>query len=993
MIGESYMAERYYRQLENLHVGCEKPRAYFVPFECGENAALEREKSALFTSLNGEWDFAFFENVEELELEEEKFPSTVVCPDKIDVPSNWQLYLGRGYDVPNYINQDYPYPVDPPHLPDVIPCGFYRRKVNFSKNCGKKYYIDFEGVAPCFYLWVNGKFIGYSQVSHSTSELDITDSLEDGENLFEILVVKHCDGSYMEDQDFFRLSGIFRDVYILERDETHISDIFIDYNVAESLDFASLDIKAELTGEAEIEWKLVCPCGKTVSEGKAGAEFSIKIENPVLWNAENPQLYTLTVHCGDEWISFPLAVRRIEIKDRCLLLNGQKIKLRGINRHDSHPEKGYAVPVEHMLNDLKLLKRANVNTIRTSHYPNGPRFLEMCDRMGFMLIDEADLESHGMGYNYGDWYWDYWAYLTTAPEWKEACVDRAQRLFERDKNHGCVIMWSLGNESGCGENHRHMAEYIRGRLPKAIIHYENAHLEYQARLDKDFTDISDVESRMYAPLDYLENYLKDPKSKKPFFYCEYVAAWSTGDIPLHWDKFEDYDNYCGGCVWELTDHAVNIGTVENPKYRFGGDFGDYPNDYVYCVDGLVHPDRRPRPGYYDMKITYQPFDAVYENGKITVRNKRYFTDLSDIDIEWALEKDGKAMKCGKLGKAYIAPREKKEYTLFDTAEFDGFTTLILRFTQNTDTEWAEAGYEVGHIQFILNDEKISLPEKKESPLSLEETRTKINVSCGDVKYVYDKITGRIISVNDGAELLSEPMSFSIDRAYHPSNGTQGEWKRARFEKAIQKTYGTEIIENSADRIVILSKISFAAAAMPPALWADVTYTFSVKSLNISVKVNVTERAPALPRFGLQIVMPKNYDRMKYVGYGPVETYCDRFRSQIISEYTTTASENFEHYVVPVECSAHYATKIAEVTDGNGKGFVFADTNKAGFLFNAKHYSDRQLLETQHDDELKELDKTIINLDYRMHADVPSDIEPQRIFNEKEFEFSFDIATK
>lgn len=987
------MPQRYYRQLENLHVGCETPRAYFVPFENEEKSSLPRENSGLFTLLNGEWDFNFFENVEELEIESEDFPSTVICRDKIAVPSCWQLYLDRDYDVPNYINQDYPYPVDPPHLPDIIPCGFYRRSIELNKNDNKKYYINFEGVAPCFYLWVNGKFTGYSQVSHCTSEFDITENLKNGENRFEILVVKHCDGSYMEDQDFFRLSGIFRDVYILERDSAHIRDIFIDYNVAADLKSATLDITAELTGNADVTYKLTDPEGILIVTTD---NSSIHIDNPVLWNAENPQLYTLTVNCGNEWISFPLAVRRIEIKNKCLLLNGQKIKLRGINRHDSHPETGYVVSVEHMMNDLKLMKQGNVNCIRTSHYPNDPRFLEMCDRMGFMLVDEADLESHGMGYNYGDWYWDYWAHLTDDPQYREACLDRARRLFERDKNHGCVIMWSLGNESGCGENHRHMANYIRSRLPKAIIHYENAHLEYQERLGKDFTDISDVESRMYAPLDYLEEYLNDPKMTKPFFYCEYVAAWSTGDIPLHWDKFEKYDQYCGGCVWEWTDHAVNIGTVKKPKYRYGGDFDDYPNDYIYCVDGVVYPDRRPRPGFYDMKITYQPFEAKYEDGKITVKNKRYFTTLSDIDIEWSLEKEGKAVAGGKLGAAEIEPRADKEYKLFDRTDFDGFTTLILRFTQNSDTLWAEKGFEVGHIQFVLNDDTVK-PEKAESnPVALEETRTKINIACGDVKYIYDKITGRIISINKNRELLQEPLSFNINRSYHPSNGNQNEWKRARFDKAYQKTYGTEIIENNSDKVVILSKISFAASAMPPALWADVYYTFDrTGRMNISVKAKVTERAPALPRFGLNFVMPKDFELIKYLGYGPVETYCDRFRSQMISEYSTTVTDNFEHYVKPTECGAHYGTKTAEVTDGKGNGLIFTDTDKKGFLFNAKHFTDKQLLETQHDDELTELDKTVVDVDYKMHSDCPgfAKYEPWRTFDEKEFEFSFDIQAK
>ena len=988
------MPDRFYRQLENLHIGCEKPRAYFIPFSSGSDAGADREKSERFFLLNGEWDFAFFKNVEEIELEKENFTGDIVCPDKIDVPSCWQLYLGRGYDVPNYINQDYPYPVDPPHLPDIIPCGFYRRKYTLHKKDGKRYYINFEGVSSCFYLCVNSVFAGYSQVSHCTSEIEITDLLKDGENLFEVLVVKHCDGSYMEDQDFFRLSGIFRDVYILERDNIHIKDIFINPTVSEDLKLAQIHIKAEVEASAKIRFTLSAPDGETVFDDTAeNGEISIFAADPILWNAEKPEMYSLNVECGDEKIYFPVAIKKIEIKNRCLLLNNQKIKLCGINRHDSNPETGYTVSVDDMMNDLKILKRANVNTIRTSHYPNDPRFLEMCDKMGFMIIDEADLETHGMGYNYGDWYWDYWAYITTAPEWKDACVDRAERLFERDKNHGCIIMWSLGNESGCGDNHRAMAEYIRSRLPGAIIHYENAHLEYQERLGKDFTDISDVESRMYASTEYLKEYLDNPENKKPFFYCEYVAAWSTGDIPLHWEGFEDYDNYCGGCVWEMTDHAVNIGTKEQPKYRYGGDFGDYPNDHVYCVDGLVYPDRRERPGYYDMKITYQPFDISFENGILKIKNKRYFTSLADMYFIWTIEQNGKIIRQGQIDNTQIPAREERAFNLFDDVELSGFMTLNIYSHQLYDTLWAEKGYEIGHKQFILNQSSVNIEPSEEKNIDVEEHRTKINIKCGDTEYVYDKITGRIISVNNGRELLKEPVSFNINRSYHPSCSSQEAWKRARYDTAYQKTYSTTISEISPSRVIIKSIVSFAASAMPPAVKAEVIYTFTSNGIvNITVNAEVTERAPALPRFGLNIVLPKQYDKMKYLGYGPVETYPDRFRSQIISEYETTVSENFEHYVKPVECSAHYRTKIASIKNSDGHGFIFADRSEEGFLFNAKHYTDKQLLETKHDDELTELDETIVSLDYKMQAENTgfADAEPWRVFDEKNFSFSFDI---
>ncbi|MBP3442748.1 MAG: DUF4981 domain-containing protein [Clostridia bacterium] len=987
------MIKRFHRMLENLHVGCEAPRAYFVPFESAEKTALPREDSAFLTLLNGEWDFAFFKNVEELDIEAEDFSSSVVCPDKMTVPFCWQMKLDRGYDVPNYINQDYPYPVDPPHLPDVIPCGFYRRKIDFAKAEGKKYFINFEGVAPCFYLWVNGSFVGYSQVSHNTSELEITDKLVNGENVFEVLVVKWCDGSYLEDQDFFRLSGIFRDVYILERDETYLKDIYIEYSFAD--DFSHVDINADitLTGEASVSWTLTSPCGCKVADGKADGSFTIGVDSPVLWNTENPQLYNLTLNIGNEWINFPLAVRKAEIKNRCFLFNGKLVKIRGINRHDSNPETGYAVDMDHMTRDLYILKQGNVNAIRTSHYPNDPRFLELCDKLGFMVIDEADIETHGMGYNYGDWYWDYWAFLSDTPEWREAYLDRAARLFERDKNHGCVIMWSLGNESGCGENHRQMANYIRSRKKDAIIHYENAHLEYQSRLCKDFSDISDVESRMYAPLDYLESYLENLENQKPFYYCEYVAAWSTGDIPLHWGKFEKYDNYMGGCIWEYCDHAVNIGTKENPKYRYGGDFGDLPNDKIYCVDGLVYPDRRLRPGFHDMKITYQPFDITYNDGTVTVLNKRYFTALDDLGFKWSIEKNGKTVKEGVIEKAEIAARKEAEYKLFDDIQADELTTLKIIFFQNSDTPWAEKGFEVGYKQFILSDSAVSVESKLDDAVKYEENRTAIKVICGETIYTFDKILGKISSINNGKELLSAPIEFNINRSYHLSNGFADQWKRARYEQVKQKTYSSEITEASDDKLVITTKVSFAAAAMPPAIRADVIYTFtSDGKLNISVRSVVTYNAPALPRFGIKLVMPEGFENVTYLGYGPVETYSDRYISQMISEYSTTATDSFEHYIKPQECASHYKTKTASVKDADGNGLSFADTSVEGFCFKAIHYDDAQLHETLHDDELTALAETIVSLDYKMHADCQeyADLEPWRKFEEKEFAFSYDI---
>lgn len=990
------MPGRYYRELENIHINTCPPRAYFIPFPTEAEASLPREYSRYYTSLNGEWDFEFFDNVEELEIEKPDFTESIVCHDKMTVPFCWQLCLNRGYDVPNYINQDYPYPVDPPYLPDIIPCGFYRRKVSINKHPDRTYYINFEGVSSCYYLWINGVFKGYSQVSHSTGEFEISDLLKDGDNLFEVLVVKHCTGSYMEDQDFFRLSGIFRDVYILERPKVHIDDIFADAEVNEELSTAKVNVSMKLSGNAEAEWKFISPSGELINNGTVCGDFSFEVDSPILWNAEQPQLYTLILHCSDEYIALKTGLRRIEIRNKCFLLNGKKIKLRGINRHDSNPETGYTVSVEDMLNDLYILKRANVNTIRTSHYPNDPRFPGMCDELGFMLIDEADLESHGMGYNYGDWYWDYWAYLCDAPEWKFSCLDRAERLFERDKNHPCVIMWSLGNESGCGQNHRHMAQYIRNRDSKALIHYENARIEYQERLGKDFSDISDVESRMYASLDYLSEYLNDESMTKPFFYCEYVAAWSTGDIPLHWDEFEKYDNYCGGCVWEYCDHAVNIGTKEEPAYRFGGDFGDYPNDYVYCVDGLVYPDRRPRPGYYDMKDCYKPFSAEYGNGVLTLKNKKYFSSLDELYFEYSVETDGITVEKAVIDGTTIPPQTEKQFLLPVKYSTEKLTTLNIFAKYKNKMYFCEKDYEAGHVQFILNNAPFSPEKTSPIPLQTEETHTDIRIQSGGISFTFSKLYGKITSVKSDIELLKAPIEFSLFRSCHPSNSAMSQWKRARYDHAYQKTYSVKLERADENKAVITADISFAAAAMPPALRCKTTYTFSSDGqFNISVKAERTDNAPDLPRFGVQLTLGKEFENISYLGYGPMESYSDRYRSQLLSRFNTTVNDNFEHYVKPTESSAHYAVKTAEISDDSGHVLLINDRSEKGFSFCAKHYTDEQLLNTRHDDELKDEGITVINADYKLLADNCGDALrcPERRFDEKEFSFSYDFIFK
>ncbi|MCQ2462554.1 MAG: DUF4981 domain-containing protein, partial [Clostridia bacterium] len=784
----------YHKSLAFLHVGTEPHRAYYIPYE-SEKAALafRRENSAFFRSLNGEWKFLYNKSFEDLPDGFEEADFGICALDTVTVPRCWQTYVERDYDKPLYSNLRYPFPTDPPHVPEENPCGIYFRDVELSDTDGR-FYLNFEGVGSCFYLYVNGCFAGYSQISHSTSEFEITDYIKNGINRFTVAVVKWCDGTYLEDQDFFRLSGIFRDVYILKRTENHVHDVEINTVLNEKLNACEITVNAaeSVSGAYSLYFG-----GKKILSGSFSS-FPLKftLENPRLWNAEQPDLYTLILENDKEFIPFNFGICKPEIKNGVFLLNGKRIVFAGINRHDSDPDTGYYVSEEKMKKELYMLKKANVNAIRTSHYPNSPLFVELCARLGFYLINEADIETHGMGYDTEkDWDWVRWSLLSSSPDWHDAYVDRAAALFERDKNSPCVMMWSLGNESGAGVNHRAMANYIRSRRSSAIIHYENSHREFKVIPEgEDFSDISDVESRMYAGVGYIENYLNDKSCTKPFFMCEYVCSMSTGDVYDYFAFADKYDNFCGGCIWEWCDHAVNVpGENGEPRYCYGGDFSDRPNDGICCVDGLVYPDRKPRPGYYDMKKVYEPFTGSLENGVLTLKNRRAFTSLCFLTAEWSISADGETIKSGKADLPEILPGETGEIPLFTESfsEYENCFITVL-FKRKADCEWAEKGYEQGFLQFELGKREKKI---KSSPVSLtvQETEKTVAACANGTEIIFDRRYARLISLKkNGNELLLSPVCFDIWKAPNYNGGSRSAWRDEAFDALTQKTYAVSV---------------------------------------------------------------------------------------------------------------------------------------------------------------------------------------------------------
>lgn len=1005
--------QNYHKSLDVLHYNCEEPRAYFIPFE-SENATLSehRETSAFFKSLNGTWDFKWYPSV--YEVEGISVPEMPENADKLDVPMSWQVALGRGYDVPNYTNVNYPYPVDPPHVPDQNPCGLYRRFFTVTEEmmAGKELYLNFEGVDSCFYLYVNGKFAAYSQVSHMTSEINITKLVKAGKNEIKVLVFKWCDGSYLEDQDMWRVSGIFREVYILFRQKNHIKDIEIKHKISFDMIEDDLTVNLKTSGKVKVKASLYHPDGRFIEMHEAEGEdpsLLFLLTKPVLWNDETPKLYNLVINCGDEYIRIPVGVRRLEVIDGVVFLNGRKIKAKGVNRHDSHPVLGHATPYEHMVEDLMIMKRHNVNMVRTSHYPNDPRFLELCDKYGFYVCDETDLECHGVGI-YGDK-----TPLTTDPAWTESYLDRARRMLERDKNHPCVIMWSVGNESGAGLNHKKQIEYFKSRDPDRLVHAEdesrrskNIELERAAGktcdVEPDFyRNYLDIESNMYPkPADIITRYLENKDNKLPFFLCEYCHAMGNGpgDLEKYWRTIYKYDNFFGGCIWEFTDHSVAIKQPDGSyHYTYGGDFGDTPNDANFCVDGLVYPDRTPHTGFLEAKQAYcQAYAEAIDlkAGEFRIHNLRHFTTLEDIDLVWSVEVDGVTVQNGTVPA--LTTEEDETTTLilpYDLRNLRGKAYVNISFRTNVSLPWANAGYETSFNQYELPVPKVpAVACNVVYPVELDDAADKVTVTVGETVYTVCKQCGLLAGINDnGKDMLTAPMRPTVWRAPTDNDrNIKNKWISAGFDKEQVKCYGVKAKLDKKGNAVITSEISLGAASKWTFLKATVTYTVSGNG-TLTVKTDAKKLTDLfLPKFGYEIVMPEDSEKYSYFGCGPYESYRDKHLASRMGLFSGNVTDNIEHYVYPQENSSHYNTSEATVKSiaGHGIKVESADT----FTFRASHYSTEALTKAMHDYELVPSKETYVYVDYKQSGIGSNSCGPELYeedrFNEKEFTFTFTV---
>lgn len=988
----------FHRDLNVLHKNCIDPHAYFIPFQ--SRAAAKTDDRALsdrFVGLSGEWNFRWFPSERELgDFLSESFDAEPW--DRLTVPMSWQFQPDCPYDKPQYTNVLYPFPVDPPHVPTENPCGLYMRTLTVDADALERYdlRLHFEGVDSCFYLYINGQFVAYSQVSHMTSEIDVTKSLHAGENQIKVLVFKWCDGSYLEDQDKIRSSGIIRDVYLLLRDKVHVEDLFVRAETEEP--FHSATVKAEITlnGAADVSYALLSPHGETLAEGKQSVDGAgtlvFSLDRPMLWSDETPDLYELYLTVGGEVIRQAVGIRKYEVRGKVVCVNGKKVKAKGVNRHDSHPQLGSATPMEHMIADLLLLKRHNVNFIRTSHYPNDPRFLSLCDRFGFYVCDESDLETHGMQ-GTGDW-----DELTDSPDWTEAYLDRARRMMERDKNHACVLMWSVGNESGVGRNHRAMADYFHARIPGALVHAEDLSRRMidggkrgHVRVDE-LGVFCDLHSRMYpSRRDMLENYLNNRDCKLPLFLCEYSHAMGNGpgDLEDYWQLIYKYDQFFGGCVWEMTDHSFDIGTPGHPKYLYGGDMGHKLNDSNFCVDGLVYPDRRPHTGLLELKQVLRPCrleNVDLDRGAFTVRNYRKFTDLSDVDLFWRVEREGEVVRQGRIAGLHIAPEKCHRYTLPDgaLAGLDGICYLTVSYRQNLATAWSEAGYELGTEQFRLQTVPAQRPQTAcllAKAFSVAENDDGWTVTNGATVTHIDRLSGAVDSIrSSGREMLASPILPNVwraptdnDRRLRRAWEPMG-WGKQGFRDACTHCRSCELTQQSETSAVIVSEFVLGCDAERPTVRGKVTYRFApgkAMELAYDLDVHVSEEAVTLPRLGVQFTMPKGNEKLSYFGCGPMETYRDKRQAGLVGVYSCNVSDHFEHYVRPQENMAHTETHWVRVTDASGYGLTVTPAGDTPDIsFNCAHYTPEQLTATAHDFELKPLDETVVNIDY-MQAGIGS----------------------
>ena len=1002
---------RFYEDLNVMHDKTMPARAYYIPASVRMDDLVEhRESSDRFQMLSGEWKFQYYNSIYDVKESFYEKGYDVSGFDHVTVPGVWQM---DGYDTHQYTNIRYPFPFDPPYVPQDIPCGAYVHNFEYNREKkASKAFLNFEGVDSCFYVWVNGVYAGYSQVSHATSEFDVTDLLNEGENTLAVLVLKWCDGSYLEDQDKFRMSGIFRDVYLLKRPEKTIRD----YHITTDVEKDRVTVKLDMYFSEPVETKVTIEdkYGAVVARGEAAEDgvLELTVLNPVLWNAENPYLYQIILTMPDEVIVDRIGFRTIEIRDKVVYFNGEKIKFRGVNRHDSDPETGFVIDVRQIKKDLMLMKQHNFNAIRSSHYPNAPYFYQMCDEYGFMVIDEADIEAHGPFMLYRKEDTDQNRFrrwnekIADDPAWEKAIVDRVRLMVQRDKNRPCIVMWSMGNESAYGCNFEKALAWTKNFDPDRITQYESArYRNYDITYDYDNLDLY---SRMYPSLQEIEDYLKNDGSK-PFLLVEYCHSMGNGP-----GDFEDYfqmihkdDRMCGGFVWEWCDHAIAHGTAENGKtrYYYGGDHGEAIHDGNFCMDGLVYPDRTPHTGLLEYKNVYRPVRVVsydWKIGQIVLHNYMDFDDLNNyVDIFYEMTQDGITVEKGKLANVVAAPHSDAVVELKLQVPSTGKVYLKLIYRLKKQMPLLEPGHELGFDEIKLANEddrnrqavKWLEQEKEVGAIDVKENERQVVLQANDFTYVFDKRTGLFEDMQfAGRSYIDHPMELNIWRA--PTDNDmyiKKEWKKAHYDAAYTRAYRIEVLQNKYG-VFIMEHVAVLADTVQKILDVEMTWKINEDGKIEAVIEAVKDKEfPELPRFGIRMFLNKKMNEVTYFGMGPQESYRDKHQASCHGLFRSKVAQMHEDYIRPQENGSNYDCDYVEITSGQ---YGIAAVSNDSFSFNVSVYTQEELERASHNYELEESDSTVFCMDYAMNGIGSNSCGPDVLdkyrFAEEAFRFQFEL---
>ena len=976
----------YYEDLTCQRVNTTPDRAYYIPASTPMDEHVERrEASDRFVLLNGDWKFRYYTDMTQVEEDFFRPGYDTSGFDTLHVPSVWQY---NGYDSHRYDDSEYSQPMDPPFVPWENPCAAYVREFDWAADpAAPRAFLNFEGVDSGYYVWLNGQFVGYDEVAHSTGEFEVTDKLVEGKNTLAVLVLKWTKGTYLEDQDKFRTNGIFRDVYLLRRPVNHLRDYFVNteptnagwqVRVRMKFEGAPVEVSAKLLWNGGVVDTAVCEPLR--DGGEYTHQLVLNVTDPCLWDTEHPNLYRLELTMPDEVIVDEVGLRKVEVDGVVLRVNGQAVKFRGVNRHDSDPETGPTVDMEHMRRDLRLMRQHNISAVRTSHYPNDPRFYQLCDRYGFFVMDEADVEAHGPLAL-------YFEAPTPAeqrdlldrgraniiagnPDWMATILDRVERCVRRDKNRPCVVMWSVGNENGFGVCIEKALEWIKGHDPSRPTHYEHLSPNDSRRQD-DHSNL-DVLSRMYYQPKMLDEFVqKHPP--KPLVLCEYAHSMgnSAGDYEDYWQYFRNREQSCGGFVWEWCDHSVYKGKTEDgrPIYLYGGDSGEQAHGGNFCVDGMVSPHRKPHPGLLEYKNVNRPARSEWNDGILTVRNYMEFVDLADyVEAEWELTCDGKLVQGGLLDLPSVPAGAQVDVGLPLNVPAEGKCQLKITWRQKRGTDLVDAGHELGFDAItVANADGANQAAKKlwqqtaRGELKVEQGQRYVRITGADFVYEYDRASGLFSAMERGGrKLLEKPMAWNIWRA--PTDNDckeQVKWRALGYERAFGNTYSDQI-EQTEEGVKLTATFILIAHGRQRAVEGEVCWLVDgAGDVRLEVDAKLCDGLPVLPRFGVRLFLNEEMERVEYLGVGPLESYPDKCRASCYGAYSDTVSNLMEPNIKPQESGSHKGCDLLELSGGGVKLTVVGGEE---FSFNASHYTQEELTATGHYHELKHSGHTVLCLD-------------------------------